>query len=399
MTTSNRTPAQTNSGRRLCVVQILPALESGGVERGTLEVGKYLVEHGHRSIVISAGGRMVEQLQREGSEHVAWDVGRKSLLTLLRYVGRLRRFLRDEKVDILHVRSRMPGWVGYLAWKGMDPKSRPRFITTFHGLYSVNAYSGVMVKGEQVIAVSETVRAYILKNYPQTPSTCIRVIPRGIDPATYPLGYRPPPEWLAAWKTQFPQLIGKKVLMLPGRITRLKGHEDLIELIARLKAQGDPVHGLIVGGAEEKKQRYLAELRDKVAGLGLQQDITFTGHRSDMREIMAASDLVLSLSTKPESFGRTVLEALSMGVPVIGYSHGGVGEQLARLFPQGQVTLGDIDALVQRCRAIQAGSRIELCAPPPTLQSMLAATISVYETAPDGNPGASHSVNEISSTS
>ena len=81
---------------RLTVVQMLPALESGGVERGTLEVGKHLVDHGHRSIVISAGGRMVEQLRREGSEHLAWDVGRKSPMTLLRYVGRLRRFLADE---------------------------------------------------------------------------------------------------------------------------------------------------------------------------------------------------------------------------------------------------------------------------------------------------------------
>ncbi len=126
---------RTEPARRLTVVQLLPALESGGVERGTLEVGKYLVDHGHRSIVISAGGRMVEQLQREGSEHLTWDIGRKSLFTLLRYVGRLRRFLRDEKVDILHIRSRMPGWVGYLAWKGMDKSRRPRLVSTVDGLY------------------------------------------------------------------------------------------------------------------------------------------------------------------------------------------------------------------------------------------------------------------------
>jgi glycosyltransferase involved in cell wall biosynthesis len=370
--------------RSLTVVQILPALESGGVERGTLEVGKYLVEHGHRSIVISAGGRLVEQLQREGSEHVTWDVGRKSLITLLRYVGRLRRFLRDEKVDILHVRSRMPGWVAYLAWKGMDTTQRPRFVTTVHGLYSVNAYSAVMAKGENVIAVSDTVKTYILKNYPKTIKESIRVIPRGIDPATYPLGYQPPAEWITAWRNQFPHLIGKKVLTLPGRITRLKGHEDLIDLIALLKAQGEPAHGLIVGGAEDKKQRYLAELRHKIARLNLQQDITFTGHRSDLREIMAASDLILSLSTKPESFGRTVLEALSMGMPVLGYNHGGVGEQLARLFPQGLITLGDIDGLLEKCREIKTNTRIEPSTPPTTLESMLATTLSVYESAATG---------------
>ncbi|MFC6686080.1 glycosyltransferase [Marinobacter koreensis] len=54
---------------------------------------------------------------------------------------------------------------------------------------------------------------------------------------------------------------------------------------------------------------------------------------------------MLSLSTKPESFGRTVVEALGLGVPVVGYDHGGVGEVLAALYPQGRVPLGDKDAL------------------------------------------------------
>jgi glycosyltransferase involved in cell wall biosynthesis len=255
-----------------------------------------------------------------------------------------------------------------------------------------------MAKGEQIIAVSETVRAFILNHYPKTSENRIWVIPRGVDPEVYPLNYRPTPEWLSAWKTQFPQLLDKKVLTLPGRITRLKGHEDFIELIARLKALGEHVHGLIAGGAEAKKLRYLGELKNRIALLGLHQDITFTGQRSDLREIMAASDLVLSLSTKPESFGRTVLEALSMGVPVIGYSHGGVGEQLARLFPQGQVALGDLDELVKQCRDIKTKTRIKLHAPPPTLQSMLAATVSVYETALDGYISDHHPVNGASST-
>jgi glycosyltransferase involved in cell wall biosynthesis len=362
----------------LTVVQILPALGSGGVERGTLEVGKYLVEQGHRSIVISAGGGLVAQLQREGSEHIEWDVGRKSLWTL-RLVPRLRRFLQDNQVDILHARSRIPGWVSYLAWKKMASGARPRFITTVHGLYSVSAYSAIMAKGERVIAVSNTVRDYILSNYPQTAPARITVIPRGIDPLSYPHGYTPSVQWLTDWHAQYPQLAGKKVLTLPGRITRLKGHEDFIELIARLKAEGKPIHGLIVGGAEVKKHAYLAELEDKVKQRGLAGDITFTGQRNDLRAIMAASDIVLSLSVKPESFGRTVLEALSIGIPVVGYAHGGVGEQLERLYPQGCAPLGDIDALVRKCRAIDIASRITPQSKLPTLHDMLTATLAVYE--------------------
>ncbi|HNA81105.1 MAG TPA: glycosyltransferase family 4 protein [Thiobacillaceae bacterium] len=364
---------------RLTVVQMLPALESGGVERGTLEVGKHLVDHGHRSIVISAGGRMVEQLRREGSEHLAWDVGRKSPMTLLRYVGRLRRFLADESVDILHLRSRMPAWVAWLAWRGMEPATRPRLVTTVHGLYSVNAYSAIMAKGERVIVVSKTVRDYVLQNYPRTEPGRITVIPRGIDPAAYPWGYRPTESWLADWRTQYPQLAGRKVITLPGRITRLKGHEDFIKLIGRLKAAGGPVHGLVVGGAEAKKQAYLAELENKVAVAGLAQDITFTGQRGDLREIMAVSDLVLSLSNKPESFGRTVLEALSMGVPVVGYDHGGVGEQLQLLHSRGLVGLGDLEGLLRQCRSALGMGRIALASSPPTLEHMLSDTLAVYE--------------------
>lgn len=365
--------------RKLTVVQVLPALESGGVERGTLEVGKYLVEQGHRSIVISAGGRMVGQLTREGSEHLNWDIGRKSLLTL-RLAPRLRRFLLDNEVDILHARSRMPAWVCYLAWRGMDPATRPRFVTTVHGLYSVNAYSGVMVKGEKVIAVSETVRDYILKHYPDVDPVRIQVIYRGVNPAEYPHGYKSPPEWLAAWHDKYPQLPGKKILTLPGRITRLKGHEDFIDLIGRLKASGQPVHGLIVGGVAANKRAYLAELRAKVTAMGLEHDITFTGQRSDLREIMAASDLVLSLSTQPESFGRSVLEALSLDVPVVGYDHGGVGELLRCYQPEGCVTLGDSEALLGVCRGFLLNGRTRPFQKLPTLDEMLARTLAVYET-------------------
>jgi len=363
--------------QRLTVVQVLPALESGGVERGTLEVGKSLVEHGHRSIVISAGGRMVEQLTREGSEHFTWDVGRKSPWTL-RLISRMRRFLIDNRVDILHARSRMPAWVAYLAWNGMDAAIRPRFVTTVHGLYSVNPYSAVMVKGEKIIAVSHTVRDYVLGHYPKVDPARIVVIPRGVDPDVYPHGYQPSAQWLARWRAQYPQLVGKKVLTLPGRITRLKGHEDFIDLVGRLKASGAAVHGLIVGGVEPRKQAYLRELQGKIQAAALGADISFTGQRDDMREIMAVSALVLSLSTQPESFGRTVLEALSLGVPVVGYNHGGVAEVLTELLPAGRVPPGDLNALFVRVKDFLDQPPAVAFQPHFTLQSMIRQELGLY---------------------
>ncbi|MDZ7593948.1 MAG: glycosyltransferase family 4 protein [Thiobacillus sp.] len=363
---------------KLTVLQLVPALESGGVERGTLEVAQALVEHGHRALVMSAGGRLVAPLLASGAEHFAWPIGEKSFKTLL-LVGRLRKFLQAQKVDILHARSRVPAWIAWLAWRGMDPTTRPRFVTTVHGMYGVNRYSRIMTQGERVIAVSNTVRDYILREYPDTPPWRIQVIHRGVDSQAYPHGWKPDPAWQQAFYAQFPDAAGKQTLTLPGRITRLKGHEDFIELIARLKRRGLPVHGLIVGGASASKQRYLHKLRYRVRSMGLAADISFTGQRDDLKNILAISNLVLSLSTQPESFGRTTLEALRLGVPTAGYDHGGVGEILRTIYPVGLLQMGDINALTQRIAAL-----LQQPIPVPTgdcypLRNMLSQTLDLYE--------------------
>lgn len=363
--------------RKLTVVQVLPALESGGVERGTLEVGKYLVDHGHRSIVISAGGRMVEQLEREGSEHVAWDIGRKSLWTL-RIIPRLRRYLRENNVDILHARSRMPAWIAYLAWKGMNPKTRPHFVTTVHGPYSVNAYSAVMTKGERVIVISEMIRKYVLNNYPSTRPEKLCLIYRGVDPNSFPYGHRPSDEWLGRWHAEFPETRGKRLVTLPARVTRWKGQEDFLELLTKIRDQVPDIHGLVVGEIKSGKEQFLDELKALAERLFVADRVTFTGHRSDLREIMAASSIVFSLSREPEAFGRVTLEALSMGTPVIGYHHGGVGEQLDALYPEGSVPIGEIDTA---CRLAVAWLLKTPTVPETqqfTLDQMLEATMATY---------------------
>lgn len=363
---------------RLNVAQLLPALNTGGVERGALEVARELVRRGHRSVVISADGRLVPKLLSEGSEHLTWPLGVKSPLTL-RWIWPLRRWLTEQKIDILHARSRLPAWIGWLAWQGMDPATRPRFLTTVHGLYSVSRYSAIMTRGEQVIAVSKTVHEYLQRHYPELPAKRIQIIPRGVDPAEFPHGYQPSPEWLNQWDRQYPQLRGARILTLPGRLSRLKGHEDFIELVARLQAHDLSVRGLIVGGVEPGRQRYADSLRSKVRAKSLDDIILFTGHRSDMREIFAISTLVFSLSAQPESFGRTVLEALSLGVPVVGYDHGGVAEILARMYPAGLVPLSDLNTLTAHVIEL-------LSATPPVsselrfpLQSMLDQTLALYE--------------------
>ncbi|MFT4902208.1 MAG: glycosyltransferase involved in cell wall biosynthesis [Lentimonas sp.] len=359
------------------VIQILPELNSGGVERGTLEVGRHLIQHGHQSIVISNGGRLVPQLETEGSRHITLPVHKKRLSSL-KQIKVLRRLFETEKPDVLHLRSRLPAWLAYLAWRKMAPQTRPRLITTVHGFYSVNAYSKIMTKGEHVICVSNSVKDYVLKHYPDVPAEKLTVIHRGVDPAQFPYGFQPAPEWLAQWQSDYPQLAGKYVITLPGRITRWKGPLDFIQIIAALKVKGIPVHGLLVGEPHPKKLDFQAALKTAIQAAGLGNDITLVGHRSDLREVMAVSDVVVSCSTAPEAFGRVSLEALALGKPVAGYAHGGVAEQLNALLPEGKIAVGDIPAMTQKL------SEWATTPPPPeranpfTLQAMLAQSVAIY---------------------
>jgi len=358
-------------------LQLVPALESGGVERGTLELGAGLVKAGHRSLVISAGGQLVSRLTGQGSEHIQWPIGRKSFWTL-RLVRRLRRLVLDEHVDILHARSRLPAWIAWLAWRGLPEQSRPRFVTTVHGLYSVSRYSRIMTRGEAVIAVSDAAQRYVLENYPNTDSQRIHVIERGIDPKIYPFAYRPADSWMARWYQDFPFLLERKVLTLPGRITRLKGHLDFLQLLARLAESDFPVYGLIIGGEDPAHSGYMREVQQAVHKLGLDGTVSFTGQRMDLRDILAVSNIVYSLSAKPESFGRTVHEALSLGVPVVGYDHGGVGDALAKVYPQGRVPDGDIDALEKTSRELLEHPIETAPAAFATVQDMVDRTLALY---------------------
>ena len=224
--------------RRLTVVQLLPALDAGGVEQSTLEIADALVRAGHRAIVVSAGGRLQAPLEAAGAEHIRLDIGRKSPLSL-RHVPALRRLFRERGADIVHARSRLPAWLGWLALRGMPEAARPRFVTTVHGLNSPSRYSAIMARGERVVCVSQSVRAHVLRHYPATDPRCLRVIPRGIDPAAFPRVAGCDPAARAAIAEAHPALGGEgPLLLLPGRGTRLKGHADAIGLLARLRAGG-----------------------------------------------------------------------------------------------------------------------------------------------------------------
>jgi glycosyltransferase involved in cell wall biosynthesis len=302
----------------LTIVQMLPELITGGVERGTLETGAFFAKKGHRSIVVSNGGPMVKALEKNGTQHITLPVGEKNPGALF-CIPRLRQLFVKQKVDILHLRSRMPAWVGLLAAKSIPAATRPRIVTTFHGFYSVNRYSAVMTKGERIIAVSKLIQDHICQQY----GVCgnhVKVIHRGFDASCF--------DPLLVDKKKVSDLRAKwgidekkgPVLMLPARFTELKGHRLFLSALEKIKHLSWTA--VLVGDMNEKSE-YAARLQKEAVEKGLKDRVVFAGHCNDMAAAFTLCDVTISASIHPESFGRIGVESQAMGVPVAATAHGG----------------------------------------------------------------------------
>ena len=235
-----------------------------------------------------------------------------------------------------------------------------------------------MAKGERVIAVSQAIKEHIAESYPKTNLDLITVNPRGVDDAQYAMNYRPAPGAEALRLRQAQQ--DQYVITLPGRVTGWKGGEDFLSIIHGLRQQGIPAVGWFAGGVHGERDKFAQKLKEQIQTLGLDEAIEFLGQRSDLQDIMAVSDVVVSLSTKPEAFGRVSLEALRIGKPLLGYAHGGVKEQLEALFPEGAVQPSDRNAATTLLTQwYHERPTVPERENPFTLQNMLATTLGVYE--------------------
>jgi len=362
------------------IVQALVSLNIGGSELVATELSEFGAGQGHRVTVVAADGPLGDRIRQCGAELLDWPIGRKRLGTL-RYISRLRDWLTAEQPDVLHVHSRLPAWICHLALRQMEPGSRPAYITSMHGHYSVSRYSAVMAGGDRVIAVSDHVRDYTLHNYPSTDPARVVTVHGGVSNKAFPYGYSPGAEWRTQVCREFPALLNKRLLCLPGRLSRYKGHTDFIELVAGLASEAPDIHGVIVGTAKPGS-RYRDELEGLAERYGVLERITFTGARHDIRDWMAASEIVFSLcSDPPEAFGRTVPEALHLGVPVIGWDHGGIAETLAVMFPQGAIVPGDRPELLRRSRSFLENRPTVPENPAFGLRESMEKTMAVYQTA------------------
>lgn len=367
------------------VLQILPSLGGGGVERGTVEMTAALAEAGWTPLVVSSGGAMVRDIERAGGQHIQLPVHSKNPLVIRANIRRLMKVIEDYGVDLIHARSRAPAWSAYWAAQ----RTGTPFVTTVHGPYGFGLpfkrlYNSVMTRGDRVIAISEFIRKYILDNYRNVDPDRIRLVYRGVnidifDPA------KTTPARVIHLATEWRIPDGVPVVMLPGRLTRWKGHEVLFRALALLKDR--PVRCLIVGG-DQGRTGYRRELDTLIEKLGLQSVVHIVGDCRDMAAAYKLSDVVVSASTEPEAFGRVVAEAQAIGKPVIAPDHGAAPEILVPGVTGWLVPPGDAEALAQALRTaldMDTGARealgqaaIARVRENFTTRSMCDATIAVY---------------------
>ncbi|MSP67914.1 MAG: glycosyltransferase [Alphaproteobacteria bacterium] len=328
------------------VLQVLPRLVSGGVERGTIEVAAALVRAGFRAVVASQGGPMVRELDRAGARHVTLPLGTKNPIGLWRNVDRLTRLIEAEGIDLVHARSRAPAWSAHTAAR----RAGVPFVTTVHGTYGQigplkRVYNGIMARGDRVIAISEFIGERVRTTY-GVDEARLRVIHRGVDLDAFDPARVSPERMIqlaAAWR--LPE--DAAVVMLPARLTRWKGHAVLIEALARV-GHSD-LRCLMVGGTETRAG-YRAEMEALAARRGQGGAVRFVEHVSDMPAAYRLASVVVSASTDPEAFGRVIVEAQAMGRLVIAADHGASREIVVAGETGWLVPPGDPAALAEAIR-------------------------------------------------
>lgn len=305
------------------ILQVLPELRTGGVERGTVEITEAIHDAGWKALVASAEGVMVSKVLYAGGQHFNMPLATKKPFEMIKNIARLEKLIREKKVDIVHARSRAPAWSAYFAAKSAGAK----FVTTFHGVYGLKApfkktYNGIMTKGERVIAVSHFIADHIREHY-NVPEDKIRVIHRGADLNVFaPDKVMPGRMAELAKKWQIPD-DDRPIIVMPGRITRWKGQDVCIHALSLLKHR----HFLcLLIGDPQKHPEFTEDLTKMIHSLGLEGCVRMVGDTSYMAEAYQLATLVVAPSIEPEAFGRVAIEAQAMGRPVIATKHGGAME-------------------------------------------------------------------------
>jgi len=371
------------------ILQVVPRLDLGGVERGAIEIADAIVKAGGRALVASAGGRLERRLAAAGGELVRLPMASKKPWVIWRNAAKLTQVATALGVDVIHARSRAPAWSAWLAAR----RAGVPFVTTYHGVYNEDfpgkrLYNSVMAKGDPVIAISDYV-AGIVKERHGVPDERLVVIPRGADTNQFreeAVGEARVVKLASAWGVGDDS---RPVLLLPGRLTRWKGQEHAIEAARILKAERGPGAFQLIMVGDDGGSGFEETLFKRMREERVLDCVKLAGRCDDMAAAYLISALVLSTSIEPEAFGRVAVEAQAMGRPVVATAHGGACETVADgesgwLYPPGDAralaeAIGkalDLDPSQRAHMGLAGRARVHSRF---TVRQMQQATLAVYE--------------------
>lgn len=301
------------------VIQVLPNLNEGGVERGVVDLNREFIRLGIDNIVISNGGRLVDNILNDGGKHISFDVSSKNIFSIFSRVFKLRKILKDLNPDIIHVRSRVPAWLIFFANKGLNIK----IVSTVHGYNSVSAYSKIMTNADKIICGSKFMIEHIVKHYDANRNK-IFLIPRGID-EEYFNNQDFDKEYITEIIEKY-KLENKIVLSQIARITHWKDQETTIKAINILKEKYPDIKLLLVGSYSEDRESYYSSLSKLVEENNLKDNVIFVGFTDKIKEILSITNINISSSFKPETFGRANVEGMFLGVPLVATNIGATSD-------------------------------------------------------------------------
>ena len=297
------------------ILQVIPALDTGGAERGAVDLANYLVSRGHHAFIASAGGQLVQGLS-EDVYRKTLPLNSKNPINVIQSARALHNFVSQRSIDLVHIRSRLPGWAYKISG------ARVPWLTTYHGVYSANGslkkwYNSIMAQGHRVIAPSRFVAEHIKANYPWAQPN-IRLVYRGVDlnifnPAAIDL------QKMKTFRYKWRIKEGERVILLPGRISAIKGQRFVLDAIRALRF--DNLRLVFLGSGNNE-----AALEQVIANHQYSDKIVLSPATPDIAEAYGVADVILTTTQKPESFGRSTVEAMAMGGIVLGANHGGTAE-------------------------------------------------------------------------
>ena len=308
------------------ILQVIPAMDMGGAEAGTVEISSYMKKKGWNVIVASSGGSLVKKLNLRNINHIKLSLNSKNPLIIFFNIFRIAWIIKKYKIKIVHVRSRAPAWSTYYACsmlKGI------KLVSTIHGAYDnqnifKKIYNSIMLKSVKIIAISNYIKNYLLKNYKFSKKKMekIVVIPRGVDLVRFnPKNINSKRLFFLSKLWDLPD--GIPIILFPSRIAPFKGHKTLLKAISLLKKESEIKFICLMTGLPKKNSNYISEINSIIEDNGLSEYVKFTGPCTDMPAAYKISDIVVSPANKPEGFGRIIIESQSMNIPVIASAHGG----------------------------------------------------------------------------